>query len=371
VTTTPRADLETVFGREAAASSAPGAQAALVSDGELVWSGARGVADVESAADVTDQTVFCLASLGKTMVAALALHLVEERRLDLDAPISVVLGEEVPGARLVTPRMLLGHTSGYPDLYAAPEMLALMPPEEGRGGEDYHPDRPFTWQMLAPALREPVEPAARWDYSNTGYVVLTEVLTRVLGGAEAFREAWSSFVAAVGGAIPLTDAVLTMERSSVPVTRMAHGYDVHADGSLVDPYAGSHPAGIPTDLFGLPFGDGLFAGTAVGVAVLLDALFVRHTLLRPTTVDLMSTGTAQAAAVSEIDSPDLRTYGLGTFRAAVGGQEWQGHSGRYGGFSTFGASERTAGRTLVVLTNGMTDPSPARAIWQELAASVG
>lgn len=369
MTTTPRTDLEAVFARAAAASPAPGAQAALVIDGGLTWSGAHGVADVGTGAGVTDETLFCLASLGKTMVATLALHVLESGRLDLDVPISEVLGEGVPGATLVTPRMLLSHTSGYPDLYDAPEVRSLMPPQHDGGGEAYDPDRPFSWEMLAPGLREPVEPGARWDYSNTGYIVLTEVLMRVLGGAEGVRSAWASLMGAVGGATPLTDDLLTMERSSAELARMARGVEQQPDGTLADPYAPSHPSGIPTDLFGLPFGDGLFAGTATGVAVFLDSLFVRREVLASATLDRMTTGTPQAAA-AEPDSPDLTTYGMGTFRTTAAGTEWQGHSGSYGGFSTFGASSPALGSTLVVLTNGLTPERPARAIWQGLAASV-
>ncbi|MFZ2016439.1 MAG: serine hydrolase domain-containing protein, partial [Nocardioides sp.] len=268
------AGLDETLARALTASRAPGAQAALVRRGEVVWTGSAGLADLETGTPITDDTVFCLASLGKTLVAALALRLVEERRLDLDAPISAVLGDDLPGASVVTPRMLLTHTSGYPDLYESPQVQPLFPPEEGRGGEAYDPDRVFTFAVLAAGLREPVEPGARWAYSNTGYIVLTEVLSRILGGDRAIQVAWTSFV----GGDPADD-VLTMDRSAVPLGRLARGYDEHPGGTFVHPYAAYQAAGVPTDLFGLPFGDGLFAGTAAGVAMFLDALFVCGTLL--------------------------------------------------------------------------------------------
>jgi D-alanyl-D-alanine carboxypeptidase len=365
-TTTPRADLDAAFDAAAAASSTPGAQAALLRDGELRWAGSYGVAHVETGSVVDDDTVFCLASLGKTMLATLTLRLVEEGRLGLDAPISTVLTDDVPGTRSVTVRMLLDHTSGYPDLYDAPEVRAIMPPQHDGGGEAYEPDRPFTWEMVAQGLRQPVEPGERWEYSNTGYIVLTEVLTRVLGGADGIHSAWTSLAGDVGGTTPLTEDVLTMRRSSVGPARMARGMEQQPDGTFVDPYAGSRPSGIPTDLFGLPFGDGLFAGTATGTAVFLDALFVRRAVLAPGTVDRMTAPTPQAAA-AEHDVPDLATYGMGTFRTTAGGTEWQGHSGSYSGFSTFGASSLARGSTLVVLTNGLTPDRPARAIWGALA----
>jgi D-alanyl-D-alanine carboxypeptidase len=347
----------------ASGTTTPGTQAALFRDGELVWTGTYGVADRVAGTPVTDETVFCLASLGKTLVAALVLRLVEQGRLALDVPIASVVGG-LPGATVVTPRMLLTHTSGYPDLYDTPEVSALMPPDDDEpgSGSAYDPDRPFTWAMLAPGIREPVDPGARWEYSNAGYIVLLEVMSRVLGGPGAVTAEWTALIEPVG--THLTDDLLTMDRSRVRLDRLAHGYDGRPDGSLVDAYAAHPSAGVPTDLFGLPFGDGLFAGTAVGVATFLDSLFVRRTLLDPATVDLMTAVTDQAATV---DHADMCTYGMGTFRIEGGGAVWQGHRGRYGGFATLGASDRQGPSTLVVLTNCMSEEPPVVPIWRALA----
>jgi len=357
----PRLDL--ALARAASETTTPGAQAALVRDGELVWTGTHGLADCDTGTPVTQETVFCLASVGKTLVASLALGLVEEGRLDLDAPIASVVAE-VPGSAVVTPRMLLTHTSGYPDLYGTPEVAALMPPDDDEpgSGTSYDPGRPYTWEMLAPGILEPVEPGARWEYSNAGYIVLAEVMSRILGGPEGIAAAWRSVTDGIGG---LGDDVLTLDRSCVRLDRLAHGYVEKPDGSLVDPYAAHPTAGVPSDLFGLPFGDGPFAGTAVGVATFLDALFARRTVLASSTVDLMTTVTAQAAAH---DHPDLCTYGMGTFRMEAGGAVWQGHRGRYGGCSTLGASDRDGPSTLVVLTNCEADQPAVVPIWRALAA---
>jgi D-alanyl-D-alanine carboxypeptidase len=356
-----RSRLEQTLRTAAEGTRTPGAQAALVRDGRLVWTGTYGLADRDAGTAVSDGTVFCLASLGKTLVASLALRLVEEGRLHLDAPLDQVL-PEVPGSAVVTPRMLLTHTSGYPDLYDTPEVSALMPPDpdEPGSGSSYDAARPYTWETLAPGILEPVEPGARWEYSNAGFIVLAEVMSRVLGSPEEIPAAWRTVADGIGD---LGDDLLTLDRSSVRLDRLAHGYAEQSDGSLVDPYA-AHPTGVPTDLFGLPFGDGLFAGTAVGVARFLDALFVRRTVLDASTVDLMTTVTAQAAA---FDHPDLCTYGMGTFRMAAGGAVWQGHRGRYGGCATLGASDRDGASSLVVLTNGEAAEPPVVPIWRALA----
>lgn len=367
----PARRLDEVFGRVAATSPTPGAQASLVRDGSLIWSSCYGLADVESVTPVVDSTVFCLASLGKTMVAALTLRLVGDGLFALDAPVASVVGSGVPGADVVTVRMLLTHTSGYPDIYGSPEVLALMPPQEGEvgSGSQYDPDRAFTWEMLGAGMREPVEPGARWEYSNAGYLLLGRVLTVALDGPGGLRRAWTALVEPMGGEIRLTPDRLTMDRAEVDLGSLARGYELRPDGSVVDAYAGLHPAGVPADLFGLPFTDGLFAGTAVGVAGFLDALFGRRALLDSPTVDLMSTVTAQAAA-ADAPHPDLNTYGMGTFQMSVDDAVWQGHRGRYGGFSAVGATRRADASTLAVLTNAMSDDPPVEHLWRELAATV-
>jgi len=364
------ARLSGTFERAAGGSGTRGAQAAMVRDGELIWVGSYGLAHVETATPVDNGTIFCLASLGKTLLAAVGLHLVEKGVLALDAPLAAACGDGIPGAQTVTLRMLLTHTAGYPDLYETPHVRSLMPPDPTAGtGTAYDPDRPFTWEMLLPGILEPVEPGEHWAYSNTGYIVLSEVLARVLGGALGFHQVWTSFLGAAADRYEMTPELLTFERSTLDLSRLAHGYEQQDDGSFVDAYAANPASGVPTDLFGLPFGDGLFAGTAVGVAVFLDALLVRHRMLAPETVTLMTETTA-AAAAAEVPHPDLSTYGMGTFRMAGPGGVWQGHRGRYAGFCTIGGSHRATSTTLVVLTNTLTEAIPVVALWRELVSNL-
>ena len=365
------ARLDAALERSVPATTSPGAQAALVRAGGLVWAGSHGLAEISSDTPVTDETVFCLASLGKTLVAALVLHQVEEGLVDLDVPIGEVLGE-VPGADEVTPRMLLTHTAGYPDIYESPELAPLFPLEGHveEGGTAYDPDRRFTWEMLLPGFRDPVDPGRRWEYSNGGYILVTELLGRLLGGPAALAEAWAK-LADRAGAGRIRDDVLTMDRSRVRLDRLAHGYVEQPDGTLVDAYAAHPPAGVPTDLFGLPFGDGLFAGTAVGAAAFLDALFVRRTVLDPVSLDLMTTTTPQAAAaVGEVPDPALATYGMGTFSVDVDGSTWRGHRGTYGGFNVIAMSDAGRGETVAVLTNVMGPEPRAVPIWRALVGAL-
>lgn|GEM_PF-5612018 len=379
--------LDATMARAAGSAAAPGAQAALMCNGERIWTGVHGLARVDQSLPVSDETPFCLASFGKLILAACTMHQVERGVIGLDLPIAVYLGPGVPGADTVTVRMLLTHTAGFPDVYASPELSALFPPElEASRSEvaaanpvrnNYDPDRPFTWSMFADALGSPVEAGEHWAYSNTGYIILARVLVQALGGDEEMERVCSQVIHSASGSRPMGDDLLTLRRSARVAESLAHGYQRLSDGLFHDTYLARRPTGVPVDLFGLPFGDGLFAGTAIGAAQFLDSLFIGGTLLDSELLQEMVAATPQAMA-GPAEPVRINSYGMGTFRTQVGSSVWQGHSGSYGGYTTMGASEISAGFTLVVTTNGLppfveetsmnTVVTPACAVWNELAA---
>ena len=79
----------------------------------------RGYRGSHDASPVDARTVFEAASLTKPLVAFVALQLVDEGILDLDAPLHDICGEYVPNddrARKITSRHVLTHTSGLPNI---------------------------------------------------------------------------------------------------------------------------------------------------------------------------------------------------------------------------------------------------------------
>ena len=99
---------------------------AEVRDGNQVWRGAAGVADVASGRLVTADVRHCVGSITKTFTAAAVLQQVEGGRIGLDSPISRNLPRLVPGERgdAITVRMLINHTNrGEP---AAVEQTRLL-----------------------------------------------------------------------------------------------------------------------------------------------------------------------------------------------------------------------------------------------------
>ena len=116
-----------------------------------------------SAPAVNATTIFEAASLGKAVLAYVALRLLDRGTLSLDKPLLSyypyprLLG--VPNADKITARMVLGHTTGLPNWAANPTT-----PE---------------WKTVP--LRLKYAPDSCWDYSGEGYVLLQKTLEHLTG----------------------------------------------------------------------------------------------------------------------------------------------------------------------------------------------
>lgn len=92
--------------------------AAIAQDGVILWARGFGYAELAAHKPATPDTVYHLASLTKPFAATVLLQLVQEKRLDLDSPVSD-FGIELKSQGTIRVRHLLTHTSeGIPgELY--------------------------------------------------------------------------------------------------------------------------------------------------------------------------------------------------------------------------------------------------------------
>lgn len=133
-----------------------------------------GVGDVRTGRPVPRHAMVRIGSTTKAFVATVVLQLVGEGRIALDAPVETYLPGVVRGrggdGRTITVRQLLQHTSGLPD------PGTLLP--SGRAWAERrfrHRDRD---ELIRYALS--LEPTtARWSYTNTGYLLLGELIEKV------------------------------------------------------------------------------------------------------------------------------------------------------------------------------------------------
>jgi CubicO group peptidase (beta-lactamase class C family) len=146
----------------------PGLAVAVVHGGTTVLSKGYGYANIEHEVPVTPETIFQSGSVGKQFTAVAVMMQVEAGRLDLDAPLTRYFPDAPATWQTIHARHLLTHTSGIPDY--TDEHVDLR--------RDYTED-----ELVHVAYRLPLEfaPGAKWNYSNTGYLVLGALVRRVSG----------------------------------------------------------------------------------------------------------------------------------------------------------------------------------------------
>jgi CubicO group peptidase (beta-lactamase class C family) len=156
----------------------PGAAAAILHRGEVVWEGSAGVADRRTGAPVDRDTVFQVASLSKPVTALGVLILVEEGTLDLDRPVwdyisSWRLPASAYDASSVTARRLLSHRAaigvhGYPGIAPDRTLPSLLGSLEGQTGG-------------AGRVELVAAPGSTVRYSSGGYTILQLLIEEVTG----------------------------------------------------------------------------------------------------------------------------------------------------------------------------------------------
>jgi len=97
---------------------APGIGVAVAAGGEVVWSEGFGLANIEHRVPVAVDTRFGLGSISKTLTMAAAMRLVDQGKLDLDAPVESYLPDFPHRGRGITLRRLAVHQSGMSDAFA-------------------------------------------------------------------------------------------------------------------------------------------------------------------------------------------------------------------------------------------------------------
>ena len=97
----------------------PALSIAFINDGRIVYHRAMGLSDIQSLKKVDDKSIFEAASLSKPVFAFLVLKMVEKRKLDPDKPLYLYLPfPEIAfdeRYKLITARMVLDHTTGFPN----------------------------------------------------------------------------------------------------------------------------------------------------------------------------------------------------------------------------------------------------------------
>lgn len=155
----------------AEAHKVPGATLGILRLGEEPVYAHHGILNVRTGIETTDDSVFQIGSMGKVWTASVIMRLVDEGKLDLDAPIVDYVPEFASSdpevTRTVTMRHLLSHTSGIDgDVFT----------DTGRGDDTLEK---YVALLDGVAQNHPL--GATMSYCNSGFVLAGRVIEKITG----------------------------------------------------------------------------------------------------------------------------------------------------------------------------------------------
>ena len=300
----------------------PGVAIGVISKGEVLIAKGYGQANVEHRVPVTSETVFQSGSVGKQFTAAAVMLQVEEGKLALEDSITKYFTNAPESWRPIQIRHLLTHTSGIPDYTV----------------EDFDYRRDYTEDELATMayqLKLEFEPGSRWNYSNTGYVLLGILIHKVSG--QFYGDVLKERVFAPLG---MTTARIISEEDIVP--NRAAGYRL-ADGVLKNQEWVAPKLNTTAD-------GSLYLTVQDFVA--WDRGLRKSAILKPQSW-------AQIYMPVTLNSGKTYPYGFGWQLGESSSKPWYRHGGAWQGFTSVISRYLGDDLTIVVLAN-LADANPER-----------
>jgi CubicO group peptidase (beta-lactamase class C family) len=278
----------------------PGLELAIIRDGTLLWSRSFGVKNRYTKSPVTNDTIFAAASLSKPLFAYAVLKMVERGKLDLDNPLTEYTAKPYisdPKIKLITARMVLSHTTGFPN-WSGDEPLKIIFP-----------------------------PGAKFSYSGEGYLYLQKVVEEI--SQQPLSEYLRSLIL-----IPLE-----MSNSSLiwlPNYEFTASYGHDRQGKPV-------PIGKPKQASAA----GSLRTTATDYAKFLVAIMQSGSVDSPRLTET----TLNEMLRSQVKINQFLGWGLGWGLEKMGNENFFWHWGDVNTFKCFTLASRNFGTGIVILTN--------------------
>lgn len=147
----------------------PGVSISVAIGKEIVWSKGYGKADMENDALAKPNTVYRLASVSKSITAVAIMQLVEQGKIDLDAPIQKYVPSFPEKKYPITTRQLLGHLSGVRHYIGEDEFNMIPYKSLTEGLEIFKNDTLMH------------KPGEKLTYTTYGYVLLGVIVEAASG----------------------------------------------------------------------------------------------------------------------------------------------------------------------------------------------
>src|SRR5215831_15525097 len=262
-------------------------------DGKTLLDKGYGFANLEWQVPNTPTTKFRIGSITKQFTAASILLLEERGKLKTDDPVKKYMPDAPVAWDKITIFHLLTHTSGIPNFtgfpdYATRQLQAITPQQL----VDWFRDKPLEF-----------EPGTKWNYSNSGYVLLGYLIEKISGQSYADFVQQNIFT-------PLGMKDSGYDSNSAVIERRAAGYSPGKNGpenagfvNMTVPLSAGALYSTTEDL--LRWEQGLFGGK----------------LLSP-------------ASLAKMTTPFKENYAFGLGVSTEGGHKVIAHNGGIQGFNT-------------------------------------
>jgi CubicO group peptidase (beta-lactamase class C family) len=325
-----RASIDKAAADILAKNGVPSASVAVVRDGKIAYEHAYGLANLETKLAASPQMRYSIGSISKQFTSAALLMLAEEGKLSLDDKVIRWL-PDLTRAGDVTIRQILSMTSGYQDFWPQDYVMPMML-------------QPVTAPEIAAGwAKKPLdfEPGAKWQYSNTNYVIAGMIAEKVAG-------------------MPLLDYL--QKRVFVPLHMTTVSNTDAAPLGPEDPmrylrYALGPLRPAPKEGRGWMFAAGELAMTAHDLA-LWDVSMIDQTILKPSSYRAMQTEV-------ELNNGVGSRYGLGVSIGTSDGRRVISHGGEVSGFTARNEVYPDDRVAIVVLTNMDATSTP-----EQIASSI-
>jgi len=172
------ADVEEIFSSFAKPHE-PGLAVLVKKNGRVVFERGYGVKELRTGSKIDTKTNFRLASVTKQFTAMAVMLLVHDKKLRYEMTVGEIFPEFPAYEKKITVRQLLNHTSGLPDYED------LMEAAEKAKGPIWSPEKQIQDAEVLALLEHETQgkfaPGAKWEYSNSGYVLLGVIVAKISG----------------------------------------------------------------------------------------------------------------------------------------------------------------------------------------------
>ena len=294
----------------------PGAAVIVRRDGQTLFRKGYGLANLELGVKVEPDMVFRLGSITKQFTAIAVLLLAEQGKLSLGDEIGKYIPDFPTAGNKVTIEHLLTHTSGIKSYTNMEEWLPLwrkdMTPREII---DMSRDKPFEFN-----------PGERWNYNNSGYVMLGAIIEKVSG------RTYEEFINA-NIFTPLGMDHSFYDNTERVIPRRVPGYQKGNDGFVNAPYLSMTQ----------PYAAGSLLSSVDDLAIWNDAVFSGKLLKKE--------WQEKAFKAFQLTNGESTGYGCGWCISNLRGHRTIEHGGGINGFTSYALALPDDKVYVAILTN--------------------